>query len=102
MIHKPKHPGRLIKSMLLEPLQLSASAAVKLLKISRLTLSKVINGHINITPAMAIRLAIVFSTSEKLWINLQVNYDLWKAVKESKKLRLKPFKLPSSMAAIAA
>ena len=93
MIYKPKHPGLMIKSLCLDPLHLSVSDAAKLLKISRPTLSKLVNGHLNISPEMAMRLAIVFNTSEELWINLQAGYDLWKAQKTRNKLqlRLHPF-----------
>lgn len=90
MIHNPKHPGLLVKSLCLEPLNLSVTDAAKALKVSRPTLSKLLNGHIGISPEMAIRLAIVFNTSDELWLNLQLGYDLWKAKKQSKKLHLKP------------
>ncbi len=91
MIHKPKHPGMMIKSLCLEQLGLSVSQAAKLLKIARPTLSKLVNGHLNISPEMAMRLSIVFNTSEELWINLQAGYDLWKAHKARAKLNLHPF-----------
>lgn len=91
MIHKPKHPGLMIKSMCLDPLGLSVSKAAKLLRISRPTLSKLVNGRLSISPEMAIRLAIVFGTSEELWINMQAGYDLWKAQKVRKKLHLHLF-----------
>lgn len=91
MIYKPKHPGFMVKSLCLEPLELTVSDAAKLLKVSRPTLSKLVNGHLNISPEMAIRLSIVFNTSEELWINLQAKYDLWLARKKKNKLHLKPF-----------
>jgi antitoxin HigA-1 len=50
MIHNPKHPGRLVKSLCLEPLSLSVTEAAKALKVSRPTLSKLLNGRINISP----------------------------------------------------
>ena len=90
MIHKPKHPGSMVKTLCLEPLGISVSKAAKFLKISRPTLSKLINGHVNITPEMAMRLSIVFNTSEELWINLQAGYDLWKALKVKSSLHLHP------------
>lgn len=90
MIHNPKHPGKLVKSLCLDPLELSVTTAAKALKVSRSTLSKLLNGHIAISPEMAIRLAIVFSTSEELWGNLQVSYDLWQANKSRHKLHLRP------------
>lgn len=91
MIHEPKHPGKMVKSLCLKPLNLSVSQAAKLLKISRPTLSKIVNGHLNISPEMAMRLSIVFNTSEELWINLQAGYDLWRAQKVRSRLRLHPF-----------
>lgn len=90
MIHNPKHPGLLVKSLCLEPLGLSVTEAAKALKVSRPTLSKLLNGHINISPEMAVRISIVFSTSDKLWVDLQAGYDLWKAQRKKNKLHLKP------------
>lgn len=95
MIHKPKHPGRMVKSMCLEPLELSVTAAAKALKVSRPTLSKLLNGRISISPEMAIRLAIVFNTSEELWINMQAGYDLWKANQQRSRLHLTPLSQPA-------
>jgi len=97
MIHAPKHPGTMIKSLCLKPLGLSVSQAAKLLKVSRPTLSKVVNGRLNISPEMAVRLSIVFNTSEELWINLQAGYDLWKAQKVKANLHLHPF-MPRAVA----
>jgi antitoxin HigA-1 len=90
MIHKPKHPGKMVKSLCLDPLNLSITEAAKALKVSRPTLSKLINGRMGISPEMAVRLAIVFNTSEELWINLQAGYDLWLANKHRQALGLKP------------
>jgi antitoxin HigA-1 len=98
MIHNPKHPGHLVKSLCLEPLNMSVTDAAKALKVSRPTLSKLLNGRIGISPEMAVRLSIVFNTSDKLWIDLQANYDLWKAQQYKKKLRLKPIKIQNEAA----
>jgi addiction module HigA family antidote len=98
MIHNPKHPGLLIKSLCLEPLGLSVTEAAKALKVSRPTLSKLLNGRINISPEMAVRISIVFNTSDKLWVDLQAGYDLWKAQKNKNKLHLKPLIIPKEVA----
>jgi addiction module HigA family antidote len=98
MIHNPKHPGCLVKSLCLEPLGLSVTEAAKALKVSRPTLSKLLNGHINISPEMAIRISVVFSTSDKLWVDLQAGYDLWKAQQKKNKLHLKPIIMPKKVA----
>lgn len=91
MINHPKHPGLLVKSLCLDPLNLSVTDAARALKVSRPTLSKLLNGRIGISPEMAVRLSIVFKTSDKLWIDMQAGYDLWKAQPLRGKLKLKPF-----------
>ncbi len=90
MIHKPKHPGKMIKSLCLDPLGLSVTSAAKALKIARPTLSRILNGKIAISPTMAIRLAIVFNTSEEVWVNMQASYDLWLANQHRDELHLTP------------
>jgi antitoxin HigA-1 len=89
MIHNPKHPGCLIKSLCLDPLGLSVTDAAKALKVSRPTLSKLLNGRINISPEMAVRISVVFSTSDKLWVDLQSGYNLWKVKQKKNKWHLK-------------
>jgi antitoxin HigA-1 len=101
MIHKPKHPGLMVKTLCLDPLGLTVSQAAKFLKISRPTFSKLVNGHLNISSEMAIRLSIVFKTSAELWINLQAGYDLWKASKKSSKLHLHPYVMSNSSSNVA-
>ena len=100
MIHKPKHPGLMVKSLCLEPLGLSVSEGAKLLHISRPTFSKLVNGRLNISPEMAVRLSIVFNTSAELWIKLQGGYDLWSAQKIRNKLHVHPF-FQKNIAAVA-
>jgi len=52
----------------------------------------VINGSSGISPEMAVRLSIVLNTSSEMWVNMQSMYDLSKAEKKRKKLKLKPLK----------
>jgi len=43
------------------------------------TLSRVLNGKAGISAAMAIRLAAALGTTPELWMNMQSQYDLWRA-----------------------
>lgn len=62
------------------------------LGVSRKTLSKIINERGAITPDMALRLSRAFDTTPDFWLNLQKNYDLWHAEKESQDWKkVKPF-----------
>ena len=81
-MHNPPHPGEIIKKAYLQPLGLTVTEAAKALKVTRKTLSAIINGRTGISPTMAIRLSKAFNTTPQLWLNIQQSYDLWYAQKE--------------------
>ena len=74
----PTHPGGILKRQYLETLNLEA------LRVSRKTLSKIINQRGAVTPDMALRLSKAFNTTPQLWLNLQQSYDLWHTAHSSK------------------
>jgi addiction module HigA family antidote len=86
--HNPPHPGRIIKTLCLDPLGLTVTEAAKGLGVSRKTLSGILNGRAGISPEMAVRLSIAFDTSAESWINQQAQYDLWHAEQGRKQLRM--------------
>ncbi len=88
-MHNPPHPGEVLKNLCLEPLHLSVTEAAKALGVSRKTLSAILNGRAGISPEMAVRLSIAFSTSAESWLRQQVQYDLWHAEQHRKKLRVR-------------
>jgi antitoxin HigA-1 len=83
MNRKPTHPGVIVKEDYLVPLSISIKDMAENLGVSRKTLSKILNERGSVTPDMALRLSRAFNTSPDLWLNLQKNYDLWNAEKES-------------------
>lgn len=87
-MHNPPHPGEILRTLCLEPLNLSVTDAAKALGVSRKTLSAVLNGRAGVSPEMAVRLSIAFDTSSESWLNQQVQYDLWQAEKQRKSLRV--------------
>lgn len=88
MMHDPPHPGEVLKKLCLEPLGLSVTQAAKALGVSRKTLSSILNGRAGISPEMAVRLSIAFDTTAESWLNQQVQYDLRRAERRRKKLRV--------------
>ena len=58
------------------------------LGVSRKTLSSILNGRAGISPEMAVRLSLAFNTTAESWMNQQVQYDLWHAERNRKKLRV--------------
>jgi addiction module HigA family antidote len=87
-MHNPPHPGEILRELCLEPLTLSVTDAAKALGVSRKTLSAVLNGRAGISPEMAVRLSIAFDTTAESWLNQQVQYDLWRAEKRRKTLKV--------------
>jgi len=88
-MHNPPHPGEIIRDLCLEPLGLSVTDAASALGVSRKTLSSILNGRSGISPEMALRLSKAFNTTPESWLNQQVQYDLWKARKDSKGIKVK-------------
>jgi len=81
--HSPPHPGEILLEFYFEPLQISVSEASAKLLISRPKLSDIVNGKAGISPQMALKLSRAFNTSPQYWMNLQTNFELWKASETS-------------------
>src|SRR5436853_5826283 len=75
-MHNPPHPGRVLREYLGK---MSVSTAAAHLHVTRVTLSRVLNGKAGISASMALRLAAAMGTSAEFWMNMQSQYDLWQA-----------------------
>ncbi len=73
----PAHPGEILREFYLEPMNVTITEAADALGVSRKHVSAIVNGRAPLTPDMAVRLAVVFSTEPEIWVNLQAQYDLW-------------------------
>lgn len=87
-MHNPPHPGEVLKTLCLEPLNMTITKVAKSLGVSRKTLSSILNGRAGISPEMAVRLSIAFDTSAESWLNQQLQYDLWHAERNRKRLHV--------------
>ena len=87
-MHNPPHPGEVLKALCLDPLGLTVTEAARALDVSRKTLSGILNGRAGINPEMAVRVSLAFDISAESWLNQQVQYDLWRAERHRKKLRV--------------
>jgi addiction module HigA family antidote len=76
-MHNPAHPGEVLREWL--PEDMTVTQAAKELQVSRVTLSKVLNGKAGVTAGMALRLSAWLGTSADLWMGMQSQWDLWQA-----------------------
>ena len=65
------------------------------LGITRVTLSRLLNGKAGVSADMALRLAAALGGSAQSWLHMQANYDLWHAEKSLRRevARIAPLKL---------
>jgi antitoxin HigA-1 len=76
MMKNPPHPGTMLRDDVLEPLGLGVTQAAQKLGMSRVALSRVVNGRAGISPDLAIRLERAGVSTARFWMGLQANYDL--------------------------
>ncbi len=79
----------MIREDVLPGLDLTVTAAANQLGVSRVALSRVINGRTAISAEMAIRFAQWLGGSAETWLRAQAQFDLWHAGRE-KRIRVKP------------
>lgn len=74
---RPSHPGALLREIIAsEETRLTPDELAEHLKVSRLTVSELINEQCRMTPDMADRLARLFGTTPDLWLNMQRAVDV--------------------------
>lgn len=76
-MYNPAHPGEVLREFL--PEGLAVSEAAKRLGVSRVQLSRLLNGRAAMTAEMSIRIAMLTSTSAESWLKNQMQWDLWQA-----------------------
>lgn len=79
-MHNPPHPGEVLQDTVLN--EMSVTEFARRLGISRVALSRVVNGRAAVSAELAIRLAAAMGGSAESWLRMQVSYDLWHAQKK--------------------
>ena len=79
----PPHPGSTLNDDILPALGLTVTQAAEQLDVSRVALSRVLNGRAAISPEMALRieawLGVERGGEARLWLAEQSAYDVWQA-----------------------
>lgn len=79
----PPHPGLTLRDDVLPALGLSVTQAAEQLGVSRVALSRVLNGRAAISPDMALRieawLGVARGGNARVWLAEQSAYDVWQA-----------------------
>mgnify|MGYP000128946498 CR=1 FL=1 len=79
----PPHPGLTLRDDVLPALGLTVTQAAAQLGVSRVALSRVLNGRAGISPEMALRIEAWLGVNRggeaRLWLAEQSAYDVWQA-----------------------
>jgi addiction module HigA family antidote len=78
----PTHPGAFLREMVLPAMAIRKTQIAEALGVSRQTLYDILAERQPVTPAMAVRLGVVFGTSAASWLGMQTAYDLWHAERD--------------------
>lgn len=81
-MHNPPHPGEILQDTVLAEGRISPSEFARKLGMSRVALSRVVNGRAPVSADMALRLATALGGSAESWLAMQAAYDLWQASKK--------------------
>jgi addiction module HigA family antidote len=74
----------MLREEFLKPLGITQSEFAVRLGVSFPRLNEIIRAKRSVTPDTALRLARVLRTSADFWLGLQLDWDLWHAIKNSK------------------
>jgi antitoxin HigA-1 len=91
-MHNPPPPGKLLQDTVLGEGGLSVTEFAKRLGVSRVALSRVVNGRAAVSAELAIRLAAALGGSAESWLRMQAAHDLWRAEKR-RRPKIQPLKL---------
>lgn len=82
--YNPPHPGEFIKKTYIDALNISLRKAAVELDVAPSTFSRLVKGEADLSPEMALRLSKAFGRTPESWMQMQINYEFWKARKNVK------------------
>ncbi|HEY1947097.1 MAG TPA: HigA family addiction module antitoxin [Bryobacteraceae bacterium] len=87
----PVHPGLFIKTEIIDAYNLSVTDAAKILKVSRPTLSTLLNGRASLSGEMALRIEQAFGVDMETLMRMQFSYDIAQTRKHEGTFRLQRY-----------
>ena len=88
-IKKPPHPGDFIRTEIIAPTGSSVTAAAAALRVSRPTLSSLLNGKADLSGDMALRIEKAFGVKMDTLMRMQSAYDIAQTRKREKQIRVR-------------
>jgi antitoxin HigA-1 len=87
-MQNPVHPGRFLRTEVIEAHGLSVTEAAKILRVSRPTLSSLLNTKSDLSGEMALRFEKAFGVDMETLMRMQNSYDIARTRTREKKIRV--------------
>lgn len=98
-MYNPAHPGTVLRDIISE---FKIADVAQMLGVTRVTLSRLLNGKTGITTEMAVRLSqLLPNTTPNFWLNLQSQYDLWQ-LEQTAEIKVLPLSFLKQQNAVSA
>jgi|SRR5277367_1251727 len=92
----PPHPGDFIRTEIIEPAGLTVTAAALALRVSRPTLSTLLNGKADLSGDMALRIEKAFGIRMDTLMRMQASYDIAQTRKREKLIDVRRLSLATT------
>lgn len=89
-LKNPPHPGDFIRTEIVEAAGLTVTAAAEALRVSRPTLSSLLNCRADLSGEMALRIEKAFGVKMDTLMRMQLSYDIAQTRKREDKIRVSP------------
>lgn len=91
-MHHPPHSGAVIRTEIVEANGLTVSDAAKVLGVSRQALSGLLNGRVDLTGEMAVRIEKAFGPKLETLMGMQSAYNIFQIRHSSQKINVRRFR----------
>ena len=87
----PVHPGRFLRSEIIEAHDLTVTEAARILRVSRPTLSSLLNAKSDLSGDMALRFEKAFGVDMETLMRMQNSYDIAETRTRAKKIHVERY-----------
>ena len=92
-MHNPPHPGKVIRTEIVEANGLTVTDAAKALGVSRQALSGLLNANVDLTGDMALRIEKAFGPKMETLMGMQSAYDIFQTRQRAGKINVRRYRL---------
>ena len=94
-MHNPPHPGEVLRDGVFADTGITVTDFAQRIGVTRVALSRVLNGKAGISADMAVRIVAALGGSAESWLHMQADFELWQAEKTLKRevSKIAPLKL---------